>query len=135
MVDTSHLIKNEENILSTPKTACILKNGLLYNRLASSSAKSILGKIFEKTRLRPEMKDEQEILGDRCLLTFNSNMLKLIVSENVFLVEEQDTGYGLFSAAYLIRGVFTKIWMLEDSVYSHNLVFYFNLDKMTIGWE
>ena len=109
VVDTSHLIKTAEDISETTKVACIFKNGLLYKRISSSPTKSILGTIFEKTRLRPEMKDEQEIFGERCLLTFDSKMLKTVISKNVFMVGEQDAAHLIWLASYLARGLFNKV--------------------------
>lgn len=122
VVDTSQLIKNEQEILKTPKVACFWKNGLLYERIENSPAKSILGMIYEKTRLKPEMEKERQMLGDRCLLSLDLKMLKLAISKDVFLLGEQDAANLLFSAAYLVRGVFTKAWILESGIHPHNLV-------------
>lgn len=143
VVDTSQLIKSEQQIRSTTRTACILKNGLLYERVTSSPEKSFLGKIFEKTKFGPEMKEEQKLFGERCLLTFDmsnesmyTNMLKLASSPYVFMVGEQDAAHLVMSTISLLRGYFKKAWVLEDAIYPYNLVFYHNPDKRRrIGWE
>lgn len=135
MVDTSQLIKDENDLVSTPKVACILKNGLMYKQILSSPENSILGKIYAKTQLRPEMVKERQLFGDRCLFGFNIEMLKLAGSKDIFILGENDNGVLLWSASSMLKSFFNKVWMLQDKVYRHNSVFFYNIDKPRIGWE
>lgn len=58
----------------------------LSNMIISSPTKNILSKIYEKTRLRPDMQAEREILGgDRCLL-FGSNKILRLLKPDFFIV-------------------------------------------------
>ena len=79
MVDTSQLIKNKQDLLSTKKVACMVENEQMMNLIISSPTKNILSRIFyEKTRLRPDMVEERAIFGiDRCLLSRQPEMIKV----------------------------------------------------------
>ena len=70
VVDTSQLIKDEHDIFNSPRMACMVKGNQLDQMISSSPVKGTLFKIYnEKTKLRPEMKKERELLdGDRCWL-------------------------------------------------------------------
>ena len=64
----------------------MLQNEQLHHLIVTSPAKSILWKIYEKTRLRADMKQDRELLkGDRCLLSRNAAMFRIIDSD-VFLI-------------------------------------------------
>ena len=112
-----------------------MKNGLLYKRITDSPAKSILGVIYERTRFRPDMKKERQLYGDRCWLTTDQKSLKMGHTKDILLIGEQDTTNLIWSTAYLFRGLLSTGWMLQDAVYPHNLLFYYNPTKPRIGRE
>lgn len=70
MVDTSHLIKNERDIFTSKKMACVAQDDQLVTMILSSPTKNILSKVYyEKTKLRPNMvKERQFFKSGRCLL-------------------------------------------------------------------
>ena len=86
VVNTDDLIKDKNDVLNTRKLACILKDDQLHSMIVSSPTKNILGRIYEKTKLRPDMVNERAILeGDRCLSGREPKMASLITSD-IFLV-------------------------------------------------
>ena len=47
-------------------------------------------RLYEKSRLRPDMNMEREILhNDRCLIERDSSMARLLQSSNIFLIETE----------------------------------------------
>lgn len=128
MVDTSQLIKNERDIFTSKKVACILLNEQLHNLIVSSPTKNILWRIFERTRLRPDMTREREILGgERCLFTRSPDMFQLLRSD-IFLVGERSAANLLFSAFYMAENLLNKLWFNENiKLYEYNKVLYYSL--------
>ena len=134
VVDTSQLVKNEQDIFSTSKVACMLKQDQLHNMIGSSSTKNILSRIlYEKTRLRPDMAKERELLkSDHCLAERSPKLLSLFSSDNFFFVGERNMFHIFLTAFSLVDGFFNKLWIAEK-IYEYNLVIYYNADKPTIG--
>ena len=129
-------VKDERDIFTTQKVACMLENEQLTNLIASSPTKNILWRIFnEKTRLRPDMIKEREIIErDRCLLFRDPKMIQLLRSD-IFLVGETTAGNLLMSSSYLFEEMSNKLWVNQRSFYEYNLVIYYNSDKSRIGRE
>ena len=133
MVDTSQLIKDEHDIFSSRRVACILENDQLHNMIISSPTKNILSRIFqEKTRLGPDMTKERELFeGENCLISRDYKMTQLFSSE-IFLVGERHTADLLMSTFEGFEGIFNKLW-ISETIYEYNLVAYYNGDKPEIG--
>ena len=114
----------------------------MYERIRSSPPGSLLGMIYAKTRIRLDMKEERELFGERCLLSIDllgvsmyTKLLKLAYSKDIFVVGEQDNANLFWSTGHVFKGLFKTTWMLEDKIYPHSLVFYYNPDKPRLGWE
>ena len=135
VVDTSQLVKDKQDLLSTQKVVCIFKKGLLHNLASSSSKNSLLRKIYyEKSRLRPEMKMLRELYGDRCWVTLDRKIMQLVLANGIYVLGPKDVGNLLMSIGSLVKSFFTKVWLIEK-IYEYNLVFYYNPDKPRIAWE
>ena len=84
VVDTSQLVKNADDILSSPKIVCMLEHEPLMTMILSSHNKqSVLWRVYEKTRLRPGMAIERLALNnrDRCLVNGDTYLSRLLKSE------------------------------------------------------
>ena len=94
MVDTSQLIKDEHDLFSTKRVACLFKNEQMMNMIASSPNKNVLSRVLnQKTRLRPDMMKERELFeGDHCLLTPSVKLLTLMefVESKIYLLGKFD---------------------------------------------
>ena len=136
MVDTSQLIKDERDILSTWKVACVLENGQLYNQAVSSrDKKNIISKIFyEKTRLRSDMAKERNILGgDRCLLSKDPTKISKLLNSDVYLVAERNLADFFLSGTFLVSGALKKLWISESRIFEYKKVIYYHAEKTDVG--
>ena len=129
MVDTSPLIKDERDVLSTKKLACLINDQLAY-MAASAPPKSTLWRIFhEFSRLRPEMMKERAILGnDQCLLPKHPRVLDLFSGE-IYLVNER---WPILASMFMFESIFKKMW-LSEKIYEYSQFYYYNGDKARIG--
>ena len=135
VVDTSQLVKDEQDIISTSKVACMLKDDQLHSLIVSSRTKNVLRRIFhEKTRLRPDMARERAILeNDRCLLPSDYvKITKIIQISDVFLVGERTLANLLLTSLSMLEGLLKKLW-IPEKIYEYNNVVYYNRDKQWIG--
>ena len=101
--------------------------------IVSSPNKNIVSKIFyDKTRLRPDMTGEREIMGDdRCLFRTSRSMFGFIkYHENVFVVGERYARNVLLSIP-LFEGA--KIFDAFNNIFEYPLANFFNPDKPEIG--
>ena len=122
MVDVSQLIKDERDILSTQKLACIVKDEAVHNLILSSPPESLLGRIYEKSRLRPEMAHEKAILNrDHCVVGEAFLITKLMFSD-VFIAEIKSTMDIFFAASYGFGGIFKKLWISEKPIHEFRMV-------------
>ena len=99
------------------------ENDQLTHMMADSPTRSILWKLYEKTRLREDMKREREVLGkDRCLLSKDYKMGKLLESD-LFVAGERNVANVLMGAgASIVEGVVQKLWVSGKPIYELNNV-------------
>lgn len=130
MVDTSELIKDERDIASTRLVGCLMANDQLHNMITSSSAKNILAKIYEKTRLRRDMARERKLLkGDRCL--FSSLAILELMTPDFFFVAPGILADFFLNLSFMLEKFFKRIWINSNKkIYEYNLVTYYTLRKM-----
>lgn len=123
-MDTSQLLKDEQDIFSSPKVACFLKNDQLHSMVISTQVKNILSRIFaEKTFFRADMLEERALLGDRCLFTSDFiKIAKIIQDSDVFMLGEGTLMNMLMAGMSLLEGVFKKMWLNEKPLYEYNHV-------------
>lgn len=88
------------------------------------------------------MVEYRELIGDHCLINIDmfkfsmyARLMKLATSKDIFVMGQQDNANLFWSTGYVYKGLFNIAWMLEDQVYPHNLVFYYNPSKPRIGKE
>lgn len=136
VVDTSQLIKNENEILSTRKVACMGKNDQLVNMIISSPTKNIMWRIFhEKTRLRPDMVKEREILeDDRCLLARNLEKLeKILKSTRIYLIADRRMIDLVLASSFIFENNIKKLWISQQLYEYNKVIYYHNGNNPTIG--
>ena len=136
VVDTSQLIKNENEILSTRKVACMGKNDQLVNMIISSPTKNIMWRIFhEKTRLRPDMVKEREILeDDRCLLARNLEKLeKILKSTRIYLIADRRMIDLVLASSFIFENNIKKLWISQPLYEYNKVIYYHNGNNPTIG--
>lgn len=138
MVDTSQLIKNTEDVLATSKVACLLENDEIAKIAASLPRKSILSKIYyDKTRLRPNMNRERQLLGqERCLIQRNPKLLSLLDIDAYFVSEKTQLNL-VMASALMFSEERRRLWIYGKDLYSYNRVFLYSLrhkeNKQRIG--
>ena len=137
VVDTSRLIKDDNEMFTTEKTACLLKDGQIHAMITSSPNRDVLSRIFyEKTLLKPEMEMERKMLGEeRCLIGRNIPMTKLLEAslDDFFLVMQRQTRNTLLGSSFLLGRVFKMMWISEKKVYEYPKVYYYDGNKPEIG--
>lgn len=133
VIDTSDLVKDDKDVFSTSKTACILRDSESFSMIISSPAGSILRKLYEKTRLRPDPVKERETLGsDRCLITRDPFQVTNLGKLNVFFVGEKKLAdFGFASSS--LEGIDYKFWVSKKPIHEYNHVIYHSPYKPTIG--
>ena len=71
--------------------------------------------------------------NDRCLISRDARVLKLLAYKNMFLVCERTFGVLLLAASGLLKGLDKKLWISPKSVYEYNLAVYYNGEKARLG--
>lgn len=127
MVDTSQLIKDERDIFSTSKLACVFKGDQLAGMM-SSPTKNILSRIFnEKMRLRPEMVEERETLDDNFCLISRTQKVFQFFKFDFFILVPRITANIFVAMIDSFDGLLGKVWISEKAIYQYNLVIYYTL--------
>lgn len=129
MVDTSELVKDERDIFSTKRPACIAEGDQLHNMIINTPTnlpnKNILLRIFEKkTLLPPEMSNVREALeSDYCLINRDFPKLFNLFFSPIFLVHPRTTGH-YFLITFWSDNILTneKIWSNQKVIFEYNLV-------------
>ena len=154
VVDTSFLIKNEQEIFSSRRVVCFLDKVCnlnlkktkiskpnffnqvpLTNMIATSPIRNTLWRIFhEKTLFQPDMKRERAIIGrDRCLLDTNPSLAQIVDSEKLSFVGEMRNALSpILAAASTFPGAVNKLF-LTGPIYEYNLVVFYNPQKPRLG--
>lgn len=117
--------------MSSGRLACILGNDQMHNMILNSPTQNVLTRIYEKTRLPPDMGPEERKLydGDRCLLHRNFEKIREILKRNIFLFGERKTADLLLTLLFLFDGLFEKFWISEKFLQEYNQVIYYNGGK------
>ena len=127
VVDTSELIKNEEDIFSTNRVACFLKDEQEMKIAESSATNNLLTRIFrERTLFRTDQEKEKKILGtDRCILEINERIGWLTNSQIFLIASKLHLSYlvALTNGLELAR----NLWISSQTIHQFNLVIYYNL--------
>ena len=135
MTDTSQLVIDAGDIFRTNKVACILKYGQMYDLVVGSpNNRNLLWKIFhEKTKIRSDMKKENEIFPDgRCLVGLIGFKILEIISSKVFFVGDRRLADFFLSGTFFIEGSIKKIW-ISEKLYEYPQVIYYAAGKSMIG--
>lgn len=95
--------------------------------------KNILWRLaHEKTRLRPDMVKERELLsGDRCLLSSSRRMFELLFSD-IFVVGERNAVNMLLALPLFVDDK-NKVWAGQKKFYEYPLALYYNVEKPWLG--
>lgn len=131
VVNTSQLIKDMHELLSTQKIACLMETEPSTQMIASMPRNSVLFKVYnEKTRLREDMaKEEREIIKkDHCIVGRDASIYGLL-GMDAFILAERKAVSTILVNSYLFERFFTKIWLHERPVYEYAQVIYYNRDK------
>lgn len=103
--------------------------------IMSSPKNNNLWKLYQRTRLRPDMAFERELIGgDRCLLK-NDPKMAAVMNSGVFVVIDRTAGNLLLTVLQMFPGAFRKAWINPDLGYGYNLVNYYNGDKPEISTQ
>lgn len=104
--------------------------------MANSPAGSILSKIYEKTKFRPDMVKERAILPnkDRCFVYQDYKMVNLLTSDQIFMIGGRSMANIFMGLSFMADRFFKKVW-ISQSLYDFNQVIYFRADKPRIGKE
>lgn len=105
-MDTSNLIKNEQDLLATTRVACLFSSEEISNLVGGAPQKSILWRAYhEKMRLRADMVYERTILNsDRCVIPRDSKVLGLLESD-FFILAERNQGNLFMASSFLLQGI------------------------------
>ena len=127
MIDSSQLIKDERDILRTNRVGCMIRDQV-YHIILHSPTNSFLGRIFEKTRLRPEMEKERKILGgNRCLMTQNPMAMAELIRSDFFIMGSRSNANTGLVTFKMLDGFFKSLWLLAKPVHEYRLVVYYTL--------
>ena len=115
---------DEHDLLTSQKTACMMKDDQLHNMVTSSpTIKNTLYKVYERTKLRPDMTKERAILEtERCLVTRQHKMFYLLCSTNFVFIGERLMANLCLAAASMIEGIFKAAWLNERTIYEYRQV-------------
>ena len=138
VVNTSLLIKDMDDLLSTQKIACLMKAEPSTHMIASMPRNSVLFKVYnEKTRLGEDKIKEREVIkSDRCLLETDPRIFDRaysIFDLDAFILSERKISSIVLVNAYLFKAFFDKIWLNNRAFFEYAQVIYYTRDKPRIG--
>lgn len=138
-MDDSQLIKNQADLFSTSRVACLVADEQLHNMiLGSPGTKNLLWRIYhEKTLLKPEMTKERAIIkGERCLIPRSIQLLEFFKSF-VFFVCPATAANLVQASLFLFKQQAISLWINEKVLVEFNMVICFSLrqpdNKRRIG--
>lgn len=120
VVDTTQLIKDNREIFTTHRTACMVANDELTS-LAASSPNNILHKIYsEKTYLPDYLLEERTIMGgSRCIMPRTLKLVRLLESDGIYLVIEQGLGSLVLASSFLAGNTVKRLWVNGKNLYAY----------------
>lgn len=133
MVDTTSLIKNEQDIFENDRrVACFVEYEQEMNlALAIRSPENLLKRIFEtKTKLRDDMTEEKQILKkEKCILPLRDpsstdSMTGLALSDFYFVASR--TYFDFLIVFFSQFGMSRKAFLSSQVIEEYDSVFYFN---------
>lgn len=132
MVDTSSLIKNEQDIFNDPRVACFIEGEQEMNLAVQiRSPENLLKRIFEtKTQLRDDMVEEKRILKrEKCILPLRDtsstdSMTGLALSDFYFVASR--TYFDFMVVFFSQFGMSRKAFLSNQAIASFDSVFYFS---------
>ena len=103
--------------------------------VVSSPTKNALTRIYEKTRLRPDMAAEKAALKkDRCLLNYGPiEITEILKSDRIFFVGERRIADLVLGAPFVFESMYKKLWVNGRNIFEFNQVIYFHKDKPRLG--
>lgn len=119
VLDSSQLLKDQDDVLNSDKVACLVKDDHLHMISVSSPPNNILHKIYEKTQLKPHMTEERALLNDRCLIPRELKMAHLLSSNNLFFIGERQMANLVLTGASMIEGMYNALWLNERSIFEY----------------
>ena len=126
LVDTSELIKNDDDILGTKKVACLVKSEVETNIFGKNS---IIHQVIEqKMKFSKEQTMESSIFedyGGKCLLK-KTTPLQLLYDSQIYFIGTQIFELSLYYAFALI-GLNFKGWRYSKPVHETNNVLYYTM--------
>lgn len=136
VVNTSQLIKDDQDLFSSQKVACFIEEEHLTSLIASAPSKNVLTRVFnEKTWLPPGMTKERHILkSDRCLMKRNPSIYSLFNS-NFYLIGERSSANYVLAISFMFERLFKKLWINERAISEYPLMMYHARDKPKINGE
>ena len=150
ILDTSFLVKNNEDLLKTEKTFCWTKEGAEQIIAMSLPRQAVLSKLFyEKSFFRSNQREkEQFVKGDKCLIERKLADLRLVGSpEQLFVASESEgllfgqrisTGLALVKPYLLSLNTLhlniNKFWLLDRNLFEYQLVIYFRRSAVNNEW-
>ena len=108
----------------------------MITSMPTRSNKNILSILYEKTRLRPELAKEREIIGrDRCLIARDlSKIEKLLESTSIFFVGDRRQADLMLATSSMFAHLIPKLWISPKAIYEHpKVIYYQNANNPTIG--
>lgn len=134
VIDTSKLIKTEEEIFKSDKVACFIDGEQEMNIAKSPNANNLLSKIYnKKTYLRSDMVKERKMLNkDRCLIKKDTSMFDLFQSDIFNIGSQVFFDFLLLYQSQL--DLIKKIWLSDQKIMEYDLVMYFNNEGAFNRW-